>query len=97
MNDLPKWVTGLEAEELNFVKNFVLASGSLKEMAQIYGVTYPTVRARLNRVIEQIKLAEEQQEDSYVTLIKKMAIEEKIDFDAATVLIREYRKEKEGL
>lgn len=97
MNDLPKWVAGLEAEELNFVKNFVLASGSLKEMAQIYGVTYPTVRARLNRVIEQIKLAEEQQEDSYVTLIKKMAIEEKIDFDAATVLIREYRKEKEEL
>ena len=94
MKEIPTWITNLEQEELNFIKNFVLASGSLKEMAGIYKVTYPTVRIRLDQVIEKVKLAEEHQEDSYIKLIKKLALEEKIDFEAATVLIREYRDKK---
>ena len=28
-------------EDLSFIKRFVLASGSLKKMAEMYGVTYP--------------------------------------------------------
>ena len=97
MKTIPVWITQLEADELNFIKKFVLASGSLKEMAEIYKVTYPTVRARLNHIIEKVKMAEENQEDPYVKLIKKLALQEKIDFDAATVLIREYREQKEDL
>ena len=58
----------LDEDELNFIKKFVLASGSLKEMAEIYKVTYPTVRGRLNQVIEKIKMAEEKKEDPYVKL-----------------------------
>lgn len=94
MKEIPAWITNLEQEELNFIKNFVLASGSLKEMAGIYKVTYPTVRIRLDQVIEKVKLAEEHQEDPYIKLIKKLALEEKIDFEAAAVLIREYRDKK---
>ena len=94
MKEIPAWITNLEQEELNFIKNFVLASGSLKEIAGIYKVTYPTVRIRLDQVIEKVKLAEEHQEDPYIKLIKKLALEEKIDFEAATVLIREYRDKK---
>lgn len=97
MKDIPAWITELEADELNFIKKFILASGSLKEMAELYKVTYPTVRTRLNHIIEKVKMAEENQEDSYVKLIKKLALQEKIDFDAATVLIREYREKKEEL
>ena len=40
----------------HFIRRFVLASGSLKEMAEIYGISYPTVRLRLDRLIEKIKL-----------------------------------------
>ncbi len=94
MKSIPDWMTELETDELNFIKKFVLASGSLKEMAEIYKVTYPTVRVRLNNIIEKIKMAEENKEDPYVKLIKKLALEEKIDFDAATMLIREYREKK---
>ena len=94
MKNIPNWMNELDEDELNFIKKFVLASGSLKEMAEIYKVTYPTVRGRLNQVIEKIKMAEEKKEDPYVKLIKKLALEEKIDFDAATVLIREYREKK---
>lgn len=94
MNQLPLWITALEEAELSFIKNFVLASGSLKQMAQEYGVTYPTIRAHLDTVIEKIKLGENAEEDSYVKLIKAMAKEGSIEFDAAAVLIREYKKER---
>ena len=96
MKEVPLWITELEDDELQFIKRFVLASGSLKEMADIYGVTYPTVRNRLNMVISKVKLSEEKREDPYVSLIKRMVMEGKVDFEAAAVLIREYRESKEG-
>lgn len=95
MKNIPQWITELSEEDLNFIKRFVLSSGSLKEIAKIYGVTYPTVRSRLDRVIEQILSSDEKKEDAYISLIKKMVLDEKLEFDAATVLIQEYRKEKE--
>lgn len=95
MKEVPTWITELEEDELRFIKRFVLASGSLKEMADIYGVTYPTVRNRLNLVISKVKLSDEKREDPYVSLIKRMVMEGKVDFEAAAVLIREYRERKE--
>ncbi|MEN0110308.1 MAG: DUF2089 family protein [Planctomycetota bacterium] len=44
----------LSAEDQEFVVRFVLASGSLKEVARGYGVSYPTLRARLDQVIERL-------------------------------------------
>ena len=95
MKEVPVWIAALEADELQFIKRFVLSSGSLKEMADIYGVTYPTVRSRLNGIISKVSSSEQQQEDTYVTLIKKMAMDGKLDFEAASVLIHEYRQRKE--
>jgi hypothetical protein len=43
----------LSAEDQEFVMQFVRASGSLKEMAQILHLSYPTVRNRLNDIIER--------------------------------------------
>ena len=96
MKEIPLWITQLEADEVQFVKRFLLASGSLKEMADIYGVTYPTVRNRLDHIIRKVKLSEEGMEDPYVSLIKKMAMEGKMDFEAAAVLIHAYREKKEA-
>jgi len=42
-------------EDLDFVVQFVLASGSLKEMARLHGVSYPTIRASLDRVIATLQ------------------------------------------
>ncbi len=91
----PAWLTGLEEEELSFIKNFILASGSLKEIAKIYGVTYPTVRLRLDQLIQKIQLNEQKTEEPFVAVVKQLAIEEKLDFDIAKLLIAAYRKEKE--
>ena len=92
---LPAWMTPLESEDLAFIKRFVLASGSLKAVAEEYGVTYPTVRLRLDRLIQKIELADRIGEDPYIALIKRMAVNDKLDFDTAKVLISAYRKQKE--
>ena len=91
---LPEWMSGLEEEDVAFIKRFILASGSLKEMAGQYGVTYPTVRLRLDRLIQKIKLTEDVAADPYIATIKRLAVNEKIDLDTAKVLIAEYKKTK---
>lgn len=45
---------GLTAEEQNFVFEFILSSGSLKEMEEKLKVFYPTVRNRLNQIIQKL-------------------------------------------
>ena len=45
----------LSDEDLEIVTQFVLASGSLKEMAMLYQVSYPTIRASLDRVIANLR------------------------------------------
>ena len=66
---LPDWMAELEEEDLAFIKRFLLSSGSLKEVAGAYGVTYPTVRLRLDRLIQKIRLGEQTGADPYVSLI----------------------------
>lgn len=93
---VPEWMAELEEEDVAFIRRFLLASGSLKEVAGEYGVSYPTVRLRLDRLIQKVRLADDRAADPYVALIKRLAVNEKIDFDAAKLLISEYRKAKEA-
>ena len=94
MELLPEWMAELEEEDVVFIKKFVLASGSLKEVAGQYGVTYPTVRLRLDRLIQKIRLTEDAAADPYIATIKRLAVNEKLDLDTAKVLIAEYKKTK---
>jgi hypothetical protein len=96
MATMPAWLAELDEEDLAFVKKFLLASGSLKEVAALYGVSYPTVRLRLDRLIQKIRLTETVEADSYVSLVKRLAVDDKLDFDTAKLLITEYRKAKEA-
>ena len=93
---MPEWLASLDEEDVSFIKKFVLASGSLKEVAGIYGVTYPTVRLRLDRLIQKIRLGEQGDEEPYIALIKRLAVKDKLDFDTAKLLINEYKKLREG-
>lgn len=91
------WMADLDEQDLIFVKRFLLASGSLKEVAAQYGVSYPTVRLRLDRLIQKIRLRDTAEADPYVSLVKRLAVDDKLDFDTAKILIaayRETRKEK---
>lgn len=54
--DFPRTRLGqLPLEHQRFIEIFVLASGSLKEIAAQTGVSYPTVRARLDRIIADLR------------------------------------------
>ena len=49
----------LGEDDLNMATAFVLVSGSIKDLAGQYGVSYPTMRQRLDRLIDRLrKLAE---------------------------------------
>ena len=93
---VPEWMVHLEDEDVTFIKKFILSSGSLKEMAKEYKVTYPTVRLRLDKLIQKIEIEDRVEEDSYISLIKRYAVDDKINFETAKVLISEYRKNIEG-
>lgn len=56
---LPHWLEVLDEEDRQFLKRFLLSSGSLKAMADAYGISYPTVRARLDRLIAKVQAAED--------------------------------------
>lgn len=54
----PAWIEQCTGEDLSFARRMILASGSLKELAAQHDVSYPTIRLRLDRLIEKIKLVE---------------------------------------
>lgn len=95
MTSIPAWIADLEDQDLTFIKKFILASGSLKEVASVYGVSYPTVRLRLDRLIQKIQLTETAEADPYVSLIKRLAVDDKLDVETARLLLQAYRKTKE--
>jgi len=51
--DLPI-LARLDQKDGAFVLGFLKSSGSLKELARLYGISYPTVRNRLDALIERI-------------------------------------------
>jgi hypothetical protein len=55
----PGWLAELDHEDAVFLRRFVLAAGSLKDLAEAYGVSYRTVRARLDRLIAKIRAADD--------------------------------------
>lgn len=93
MNITSDLFTNLGDEDISFIKKFILSSGSLKAVAQQYGVTYPTVRLRLDKLIKKIEAADSiMMNDPFVTYIKQLALNEKIDLETAKSLINEYNK-----
>ncbi len=94
MTTVPPWMADLEEQDLTFVKRFLLASGSLKEVAAQYSVSYPTVRLRLDRLIQKIQLSDKAEADPYVALVKRLAVDDRLDFDTAKILIDAYREQR---
>ncbi len=54
----PPELARLSAEDQVFVAAFLRSHGSIKEMEQVFGVSYPTVKARLNRIAERLEFVD---------------------------------------
>lgn len=91
--DWPEWLLALNDDDLSMMKEFVLQSGSLKALAVHYDVTYPTIRLRLDRLIDRIRHAEERQESAFESLLKELTLQEDIKPGAARRLLSLYEKE----
>jgi len=87
--------------ELELVMRLVLTSGSLKELAQYYGVSYPTIRSRLDQVIGHLReVIEEYEADGLPGVIEELVNRGEVTQDAARTIIdahrAELRKQHEG-
>jgi hypothetical protein len=95
--DRPKWLDFLSEEDLAFIKRFVLASGSLKEVAGVYGITYPTVRLRLDRLIEKIRVVDSQEPISdFERLVRSLYADGKVNIDTLKTVLGAHKKEMEA-
>ena len=93
MENSRKWLENLNDDDLLFIKQIVLHSGSLKEVANYYGVIYPTLRNKLNSLIQKIEFfesVENAKDDPYIDHIKVLVNEKKLSMSVATNLIVEY-------
>ena len=87
---------GAEPEDIAFLKNFVLKSGSLKEIARLYGVSYPTVRLRLDKLIQKIELSVPAEGGALLRLHQGPGRGRAVDLDTAKLIIDRYQREKEA-
>ena len=88
------WFLTLDQADQEFVKQLVKASGSLKQLAKVYQVSYPTVRMRLNKIIQKIDLIEQNDTSTFETKIMQLVIDEKISLDLAKQIIKDFKEEK---
>jgi len=91
-----RWFDLLDDEDFAFLKRFVLASGSLKEMAKAYSISYPTVRLRLDRLIAKIQVFDAQAPMSdFERTLRGLLIDGKIDQSTLKALLAAHVKERE--
>ena len=51
-------LASLSAEDQIFVMAFVRCHGSIKDMEEMFGISYPTVKNRINRIARQLEFVE---------------------------------------
>ena len=97
MEKADRWTDGLGDEDLAFLKRFILASGSLKDLAAAYGISYPTVRLRLDRLIQKITLLESQEITSeFERALRTEYADGKLDMETFRKLLAVHNQEMEG-
>ncbi len=98
------WIEHLSEEDLGFLKRFLLAGGTLKDLAAQYGkdlaaqygISYPTVRLRLDRLIEKVKLVDAAPEAGPFELRLRAAYADGLlNAETFHTLLEAHRKEQE--
>ncbi len=62
----------LDLEDQVFVIAFLRSHGSIKEMEQIFGVSYPTIKSRLNRISSQLEFVEHNPAPSRTEVLERL-------------------------
>jgi hypothetical protein len=89
-----RWIDALSDEDVAFLRRFLLASGSLKDVAAAYGVSYPTIRVRLDRLIEKVRLLDRHREaDHFGRTVLTLYADGKIDASAMKALMTAHEQD----
>ncbi len=92
-----RWMDSLEDEDLAFIKRFILFSGSLKDLADAYNVSYPTLRLRLDRLIDKVKILDNEKiDDDYERQLRALFADGKLDSQIFKKLLSAYQDQKKG-
>ena len=70
--ELPR-LAQLSAEDQVFVTAFVRSHGSIKEMEQVFGVSYPTIKARLNRIAASLQFIDLDPQPGRAEVLERLA------------------------
>ena len=70
--DLPQ-LARLSGEDQVFVAAFLRSHGSIKEMEQVFGVSYPTVKARLNRIASMLDFVEQDPQSPRAEVLERLS------------------------
>lgn len=77
----------LTMEEQIFATAFIRSHGSIKEMEEMFGISYPTVKNRLNRISRQLEFVEINPPSSQIDILSQLEREE-ITVDEALKKLR---------
>jgi hypothetical protein len=90
---LPPWLEALDEGDLQFLRRFVLSSGSLKSLCEEYDVSYPTLRARLDRLMAKVKAADDPRPaDAFERRLRVLTADGKISAALARELLKAHRE-----
>ena len=93
----PTWIDQLDEEDVAFIKRLVLASGSLKDLAAAYDISYPTVRLRLDRLIAKVKVLDSSRKMGFFERTLRASFAEgRIDAATLKTLLLAHEKELEA-
>lgn len=91
-----RWLHGLSEEDLAFLKRFVLASGSLKELAEVYSVSYPTIRLRLDRLIQKIQILDDASMPSeFERTLRALYADGRVDLATLNIILDAHKRKGE--
>lgn len=89
--ELPQ-LNKLSAEDQVFLAAFVRSHGSIKKMEQFFGVSYPTIKNRLNKIADQLEFVEIDSEPVHEDTLDRL---ERGDIDVEQA-INDLREERES-
>jgi hypothetical protein len=69
--DLPQ-LARLDMDDQVFITAFVRSHGSIKEMERIFGVSYPTIKARLTRIANSLEFVETDPTPSKAEILERL-------------------------
>lgn len=69
--ELPQ-LAKLSADDQVFITAFIRTHGSIKEMEQVFGVSYPTIKSRLTRIADSLEFVENNPKPSKTEILEKL-------------------------